>query len=130
MKTVVALSATLLVILMCSACSNSYNNSPTAPTDPTTPPPAGATQIGIVGDRGNQSFNPNPAAVTQGQTMTWKNNDGITHRIVADDGSFDTGNVGGGQFSAAVTLKTNGASYHCSIHPDMVGTISATSAAN
>jgi plastocyanin len=132
MKSVVAaLSGTLLVILVCSACGsgNSYNNSPTSPTTPTTPPASGATQIGIVGNSGAQSFTPNPASVAQGQMMQFKNNDGVTHRIVANDGSFDTGNLGGGASSAAIMLGTNGTNYHCSIHPGMVGSINASTGA-
>jgi plastocyanin len=125
MKSVVALSGALLVITICSACggsSNSYGNSPTAPT-PLTPPPAGATQIGIVGVNGANSFTPNPASVSQGQMMVFKNSDGITHRIVANDGSFDTGNLSGGASSGAIMLNTNGTNYHCAIHPSMVGSI-------
>ncbi len=126
---VVAVSGVVLGLLMVSACgsssNNDYNNpNPGAPTP--APPTAGASQIAIVGDRGNQSFNPNPATVAQGTTMTFKNNDGTVHRIVANDGSFDTGNIAGGATSGAVTLSTNGTNYHCSIHPDMVGSVNAS----
>ena len=126
---VVALSGVLLGLFMVSACgsSNDYNSNPN-PGAPT-PPAAGATQIAIVGDRGNQSFNPNPASVAMGTTMSFKNNDGIVHRIVANDGSFDTGNIAGGATSSAVTLSTNGTNYHCSIHPDMIGSVNASGGA-
>jgi plastocyanin len=124
---VIAACGTVILALSLSACggSGSSYNSPTTPTPPATPP-AGAMQIGIVGDRGATSFNPNPASVTMGQAMTFKNNDGITHRIVANDGSFDTGNISGGATSGSVTLSTNGTNYHCSIHPGMVGSINAS----
>jgi plastocyanin len=129
MKSVVALSGTLLVILICSACggNNSYNN-PSSPTPPQAPA-AGAIQIGIVGNKGAQSFTPNPASVAQGQMMQFKNSDGVIHRIVANDGSFDTGNIGGGATSAAIPLNTNGANYHCSLHPGMIGSINASTGA-
>lgn len=129
-RSAVALCGALLVCLsFTAACGggNSSYNPPTGPTTPpSTPPPASSNQIGIIGDRGNQSFTPNPATVTQGQQMVFKNNDGIVHRIVANDGSFDTGNITGGATSNAVTLSTNGTNYHCSIHPDMVGSINAS----
>jgi plastocyanin len=126
-RSVVAVCGVLLLILGFSACGGSNNDyNPNGPTPPPANPPASATQIAIVGDRGNQSFNPNPASVAQGAMMTFKNNDGIVHRIVANDGSFDTGNIAGGATSGGVTLQTNGTNYHCSIHPGMIGSINAS----
>jgi plastocyanin len=81
--------------------------------------------VAIVGERGNQSFNPNPAPMPADHKLTWTNNDSTIHRIVADDGSFDTGNLSQAQSSAAITLPASGKSYHCSIHPSMVGVVSA-----
>jgi plastocyanin len=129
MKSVVAVSGVLLALLVsaCGSSNNDYNPNPGSPTP--TPPATGASQIAIVGDRGNQSFNPNPASVAMGSTMSFKNNDGITHRIVANDGSFDTGNISGGATSGAVTLSTNGTNYHCTIHPDMIGSVNASGGA-
>jgi plastocyanin len=127
-RSLAATCGLLFLILGFSACggsNNNYNPNPNNPTPPTPNPPANATQIGIVGDRGNQSFTPNPATVTQGAMMTFKNNDGITHRIVANDGSFDTGNIAGGATSGGVALQTNGTNYHCTIHPGMIGSINA-----
>ena len=51
----------------------------------------------------------------------WRNDDGLTHRIVADDGSFDTGNLPAGATSSMVQPSAGG--YHCLIHPSMVGSI-------
>jgi plastocyanin len=126
---VVAASGVLLGLLMCSACgssNNNYNPNPGSPSPSPAPPSSGGTTIDIVGDRGNQSFTPNPASVAMGSAMSFKNNDGITHRIVANDGSFDTGNIAGGGTSGAVTLSTNGTNYHCTIHPGMIGSINAS----
>ena len=54
-----------------------------------------------------------------------RNGDNATHRIVANDGSFDTGNIAPGETSQAVMPSAAGVSYHCTIHPSMVGAISA-----
>jgi len=122
-------AALAVFVVACGSSGNGYNNSPTAPTTPTTPAPSGSATINIVGSAGPQSYNPNPApALTSGQTVVWHNSDAVTHRIVADDGSFDTGNIANGATSGAMMPKTNGVSYHCSIHPSMTGTITAAAA--
>jgi plastocyanin len=83
---------------------------------------AGAIVINVVRENGAQSFSPNPATVPAGQTVVWHNVDTIVHRVVLNDGALDTGNIGPGGFSVAMTLVAPGP-YHCSIHPSMIGTI-------
>jgi plastocyanin len=97
------------------------------PTAPTPAPASTATTIDIVGERGAQSFAPNPADVSQGTTFTWRNMDGKVHRIVLNDGSLDSGDIAPGASSPALRLDSNGANYHCTIHPGMVGSIRASS---
>jgi plastocyanin len=116
------LGALALAVLTAGCGGSSSSTSPT-PTPTPTPPPAGS--IFVVGELGNQSFNPNPSPLPANHQITWTNHDSIIHHIVADDGSFDTGNLSQGQSSAAITLPAAGKTYHCSIHPSMVGTVSA-----
>jgi len=78
--------------------------------------------INVVGINGAMSFSPNPATLPAGQMVVWHNSDSITHRVVLDDGSVDTGNIAGGASSRAMSIN-NGGPYHCAIHPVMVGTI-------
>jgi plastocyanin len=52
----------------------------------------------------------------------WHNVDAITHRVVLNDGEVDTGNIPAGAFSAPQALVAPGP-YHCSIHPEMIGTL-------
>ena len=82
--------------------------------------------MNIVGQRGNTSFSPNPVTADANQATVWNNADSVVHRIVANDGSFDTGNIAPGAASAAMAIPAAGANYHCSIHPAMVGAIRAT----
>lgn len=114
------IGASLIVLGIAFACSDS-DNSPTSPNGPNAPP-AGAIVINIVRIDGARSFEPNPATVPSGQTVVWHNVDTTTHRVVLDDRGLDTGNLAPGGFSAAMTLPAVG-SYHCSLHPEMVGTI-------
>lgn len=110
-----------LAIWSCGGSGGSSRN-PAAPT----PAPA-TTTIDIVGERGAQSFSPNPATVSQGTTFTWRNMDNQVHRIVLNDGSLDSGDIAPGASSRALLLDANGANYHCAIHPGMVGSIRASS---
>jgi len=66
--------------------------------------------------------NPN-ITITQGDTITWTNNDAATHTATSDKPLFDTGSLTTGQ-SASFTFNTAGTfPYHCSIHPFMTATI-------
>jgi plastocyanin len=89
--------------------------------------------INVVGINGAQSFSPNPATLPAGQMVVWHNIDSITHRVVLNDGSLDTGNLDPGASSRPMAINVPAAAdpYHCSIHPVMVGTIvtAATAAA-
>jgi plastocyanin len=81
--------------------------------------------ISVVGINGAQSFSPNPATLPAGQMVVWHNVDSITHRVVLNDGSLDTGNLDPGASSQpmAINVPGGGDPYHCSIHPVMVGTL-------
>jgi plastocyanin len=110
-------------ILGLSACGSGYK----APTDPSpapAPPPSNSTAITIVGDRGSQSFTPNPGPASGGM-VSWRNTDGVLHHIKSNDGTFDSGDIGPGQTSAPRAVPATGMNYHCTIHPGMVGAINA-----
>jgi plastocyanin len=83
--------------------------------------------VSIVGDRGAQSFAPNPGVPGTTQTIVWRNNDSVTHRIVLNDSPVDTGDIAPGASSRAIALPASGAHYHCTIHPGMVGSIESSS---
>jgi plastocyanin len=114
------------VALACAACGGSdYNGGTPSPTPTPTPTPAAVT-VNIAGDLGNRSFDPNPASAGSALTVNWRNADGVVHRIVANDNSFDTGNISPSGTSMTVTVPSAGVNYHCSIHPDMVGAVNGS----
>ena len=117
------LGAVALAVLI-AGCggSSSYSAPSPTPTPTPTPTPSGST-ITIVGQQGNRSFNPNPATLSADGKMSFTNSDGVTHRIVANDGSWDTGNLSASATSAAVTIPAGGSNYHCTIHPSMIGVV-------
>ena len=97
---------------------------PTNPSPSPSPTPQPSTAITILGNRGNQSFTPNPGSAASGMA-SWRNTDGLVHRIQSNDGSFDTGDIGPGQTSAPKAVPAAGLNYHCTIHPGMIGAINA-----
>ena len=116
------LALSIVVGVAVCSCGGSGGSSPN-PTTVTLAPAPTATTIDIVGQRGAQSFSPNPAAVNQGTMFVWRNMDSRLHHIVLNDGSVDSGDIAPGASSPALRLGTDGANYHCTIHPDMVGSI-------
>ena len=107
--------------LACAGCGGGGYSAP-APSPTPSPTPA-SVMVNILGDRGGQSFTPNPASPGAPLTVAWKNTDGTVHRIIANDNSFDTGNIGANATSTAITVPSAGTNYHCSIHPGMIGSI-------
>ena len=97
-------------------------------SSPTSPSPGGSevTTIVINGQNGAQAFSPNPASPASRQVV-FKNNDTAVHRIVLNDNSADTGEVAPGATSHAISIPAGGASFHCAIHPAMVGAFTPAS---
>ena len=99
-----------------------------SPANPTPPSASGVVTIDVVAVNGAQSFSPNPATLPSGQRIVWHNVDTIIHRVVLNDGTLDTGNLAPGASSAPMAIGGTGAPYHCSIHPEMVGSINQATA--
>ena len=95
---------------------------------PSSPSPPGPVTITIAGERGAQSFAPNPSQAA-GQTVVFKNNDSVVHRVRLNDLSIDTGDIAPGATSAPVLMPGAGTNYHCMLHPAMVGAVGAATAA-
>jgi plastocyanin len=70
----------------------------------------------------NFSFSPKPLTVTTGSTITVINDDSTAHTFTANNGAFDTGDVGGGQRGRVTVDRAGTFAYHCEIHPFMTGT--------
>jgi plastocyanin len=121
-------ASAVLLALSAVACGRDaagvYSPAPTAPTPPRTA--ASALTIRIAEINGPYSFYPSPAAIQPGQAVIWSNGDFTTHHLVFDDGSVDTGTLAPGTVSQPQTIAGRG-SYHCTIHPSMVGTIDIVS---
>ena len=96
------------------ACSNSTPG-PSGPATTVTIPSGASTLT-------TTAANPNPVMVTAGTTVRWSNSDSVQHTTTADGGAWN-GSLNGGatfdfKFPSAGTFT-----YHCTIHPNMVGTV-------
>jgi plastocyanin len=93
----------------------------------------GATQPALAQDHGEVSivdfaFEPATLNVTTGATVSWTNTGQVVHTVTADNGAFNSGEMSPGA-TVTGTFNTPGTyTYHCSIHPNMTGTIIVTAA--
>jgi len=77
-------------------------------------------------------FDPLSTTVTQYDTVTWNNQDSVTHTATSGTptswtGVFNTGNVVAGGSSEAIQMNVVGTQdYHCQIHPWQTGTVTVT----
>ena len=120
-RTVSAVIALSLGVWGCSGNGSTSGNS----GNPSTPTPSipGVVTINVVAVNGAQSFSPNPASLPAGQMIVWHNVDGITHHVVLNDRSVDTGDLAPGASSQPMAIAAAGGQYHCTIHPEMIGSV-------
>jgi plastocyanin len=131
-----------VLVWIIAGCSSSTTPS----TTQNAPPPAANpnSDIGITlgaETKTTTAFTPNPktVALAGGATISvrWINQDisggdyttgtAVTHQIMSDNGAFPTSPLLGGNATYSISLTTAGTyTYHCNIHPNMVGTITVT----
>lgn len=69
-------------------------------------------------------FDPQEIVVDAGTTVTWTNEDPVDHTVTADDGSFDSGNLGEGDSFSHTFDEPGTYEYKCTLHPpNMTGTV-------
>jgi plastocyanin len=111
--------------LIAAGCGGGGGSTPTTPSPPSTGGGTGAQTnitITITGQGGRLAFSPNPASISPGQLVVFKNNDTVAHHVMLDDGTSQTPDIPPGGTSAPVAMGLSGATtYHCTIHPGMVG---------
>ena len=110
---VVSLISVFSAILI--SCSKSASTGGTNNGNPATLP----NTVSIA----NMAFNPATITVKAGTTVTWKNNDNMSHTVTADDDSYDSGNLPmGSSFSKTFSIAGT-YPFHCTIHPSMTGSV-------
>ena len=130
-------TALLTVPLGLAGCGG---DSPTGTQNPA-PPAAQANDIGIVvgaSQLTTAAFDPNPKIVSLGGnpsvSVRWVNRDisggdytsgaATIHNIASDNGAFAaSGSLGGNATYSATLTAAGDYPYHCTIHPNMAGTV-------
>jgi len=89
---------------------------------PSPSPNPGVLTINIVGQRGQQSFSPNPATAG-GQMVVFRNMDTVAHNVKLNDLSVDWGVIQPGATSQPFRMPVEGSNYHCDLHQNMIGQV-------
>ncbi|MGE5595788.1 MAG: cupredoxin family copper-binding protein, partial [Hyphomicrobiales bacterium] len=74
------------------------------------------------------AFQPADITIGVGDSVTWTNNGVAPHTATADDNSWDSGTIHTGETFTRTFDSAGTFTYHCSIHPNMVGTITVQEA--
>jgi plastocyanin len=87
-----------------------------------------ASTVKVVSDSQTQgAYQPNPATVQAGQSVTWTWEDqGNQHSVTADDGGFESCLHNAGFTFTTTFAKAGTYPYHCSIHPSMKGSVTVS----
>jgi plastocyanin len=115
-------------ILMLTACgSGTMAPSPSPGPSPQNPVDANAYILPGAVDLGATAFGDEPVVIHKGERLRWHNADSVEHDVVADTASLPefttTGRLAPGG-EQAFTMNTTGSTrIHCTIHPQMVGTL-------
>ena len=114
----------LRILLAALTLGFSFGCGSSSPSSPT-PAPSGNTVSIVMNSAGltTNAYSPNPITVSVGSSVTWMNNDTITHTATSETGLFDSGPIApNGRFTRQ--FSTVGSfPYRCTIHPGMVGTV-------
>ena len=119
--------AVTLTILLIAGCGGKDGMPP--PSSPTPIPTVTANAYILPGalSMNDWAFGDEPVVIHAHERLRWINADGLTHRIVADSpDATDFKNTNdlapGGEQSFTLT-KLGTTRIHCSIHPNMTGTL-------
>jgi len=121
------LTGSILLLMSVAAlnCSSDDDNNPTGPGGGTPADVLITIPSGSI-NAGNMAFTPNPATVQVGQTVSWKNNDGLQHTATGS-GFNVVVNAGATSTPIAIIGATGARAYSCTVGGHvMSGTLNVT----
>lgn len=72
------------------------------------------------------AFQPGSLAVPAGTTLQWHNSGAAPHTVTSTTGAFDSGTISPGGNYSEMLSDPGLYMYHCTIHPNMTGTVMVT----
>jgi plastocyanin len=114
--------AVVALTAMTAACSSSYA-SPSSPSQPTAGSSMSVSIVRGASGLTSAAFTPNPDTIAVGDAVVWTNNDSTAHATTADDGSWNSAAIEPGAAFSRTFTTAGTYTYHCSIHPGMIGTV-------
>lgn len=123
------LAAVLTILMFAIACGGGGSSPSAAPSplpSPTPAPGGSSSSVAIpVGAESlkNRAYVPDALDVAVGTTVTWTNTDSTSHTSTSDTPGWDSGIVAPGRQFSFAFQKAGTFSYHCAIHPGMVGSV-------
>jgi len=105
-----------------AAAGSTMTAMPSSAATPSTGPAGGPVQADAVVIH-NFAFGPQAVMVKAGTTVRWTNNDTEAHTVTSDTGVFNSPVLQPGASYSYTFGKPGTYSYHCSIHPFMIGKV-------
>lgn len=99
-------------VLVVAGCGSS-NMGGTPPTTPSVTPSAGGVTVVIK----DFAFTPASVTIKVGDTVTWRNDDGVPHDATGD--GWTSGSISSGQSYTRAFDKAGTYTYVCKVHPAM-----------
>jgi len=115
-------------VMSVTACGSSSPD-PAAPSPSPSPSPVASGSSSTVSipsgaeTLGSRAFVPSELDVVAGTAVTWTNTDSVAHTSTSDAPGWNSGTIAPGRQFSTVFQTAGTFSYHCSIHPGMVGTV-------
>lgn len=129
---VVVVAAVIVWFLVANKGSNGNNSTNNMSNmDMSTPNPRSSASKPVAANAvtiQNFAFSPADISVKVGTKVTWTNNDSTTHTVTENDGQTgpDSGDLNPGSSYSFTFSKAGTYHYHCTLHPQMVGTVTVT----
>jgi plastocyanin len=80
---------------------------------------SGTVTVDIEGN----AYSPDPVSAGVGEAIQWTNADAVPHTATLDEGDCGTDNIATGATLGLVFNEAGTYTYHCTVHPEMTGTI-------
>jgi plastocyanin len=125
--TIVVCALTGFIVLTVACGSDSPLAPPVSPTPPPDPTTANVYILAGAVQLGHNAFGDHPVVIYRGERMRWRNADSVEHNVVSDTPSLPefatTGTLAPGGERSFVMNTVGTTPIHCTIHPQMVGTL-------